>query len=93
METQFITIQVSAPKYWGFQYRVPTMYAINTSSDNLVQELKTHMKNFFSSHNLQELKEGVDKLDLHIHHNIQQFDTVVYACYHPTEDQAEEKKN
>jgi hypothetical protein len=69
------------------------MYAINTSSEYLVQHLKTHMKNFFSSHNLQELKEGIDKLDLHIHHNIQQSDKVVYACYHPLVDQAEKKKN
>lgn len=82
MENQFITIQVSAKTYWGFQYKVPIIYAMNVSSEILVKELKTNMKNFFSTHNLQELKEGIDKLDLHIHHNIQQSDTIIYACCH-----------
>lgn len=86
MENKFITIQVSAPIYWGFQYKIPLMYAMNTSSSDLTQELKTHMKNFFNSHNLQELKEGVDKLDFHIHHTIQEDDTIIYACCHPVEE-------
>lgn len=47
METHFITIQVSAPTYWGFQYKVPLDYAISVTPESLAKETQTHMKNFF----------------------------------------------
>lgn len=82
MENQFITLQVSAKIYWGYQYKVPLMYSLSVTSETLIHELKIHMKNFFSSHNLEELKEGVDKLNLHIHQEINTHSTVVYVCSH-----------
>jgi hypothetical protein len=82
METQFITIQVSAKTYWGFKYKVPMIYALNVTSETLAKETQIYMKNFFDLHNLQELKEGVDKLNLHIHSSISETDTIVYACDH-----------
>jgi hypothetical protein len=82
METQFITIQVSAKTYWGFQYKVPLVYALSVTRASLAKETQTHMKNFFETHNLQELKDGIDKLHLHIHQEILPTDTVVYACNH-----------
>jgi hypothetical protein len=82
METHFITIQVSAQTYWGFQYNVPLCYALSVTPESLVKETTTHMKNFFETHNLQELKDGVDKLNLHFHQAITQSDSVVYLCNH-----------
>lgn len=81
MET-FITIQVSAKIYWGFKYMVPRDYALNATPESLATETQTYMKNFFEQHNLQELKDGVDKLNLHFHQNISPTDTVVYVCDH-----------
>ena len=83
METHFITIQVSAPTYWGFQYKVPLDYAISVTPESLAKETQTHMKNFFETHNLQELRDGVDLLNLHFHQAITPSDTVVYLCDHP----------
>lgn len=83
METQFITLQVSAPIYWGFQYKVPLVYAISVSMETLIKELQAHMKHFFSTHNLLELRDGVDKLHLHTHQTIiSHTDNVIYLCNH-----------
>ena len=82
MVERFITLQVSAKIYWGFQYKVPLEYALNVTPESLAKETQTHMKNFFDTHNLQELKEGVDKLHLCIHGEINELDTIVYVCDH-----------
>jgi hypothetical protein len=82
MDTEFITIQVSAPKYWGYKYKVPRVYALNVSKEVLIQELKIHMKNFFNANNLQELKEGIDTLNLHFDQDILPNHNVIYACCH-----------
>jgi len=82
METEFITIQVSAPKYWGYQYKIPRVYALNVSKEVLIQELKMNMKNFFNVHNLLELKDSIDTLKLHFHQDILPHNTLVYACSH-----------
>jgi hypothetical protein len=86
MEINFITIQVSAPKYWGFRYKVPLEYALSVTKETLVLELKLYMKNFFNTHNLQELKDGVDELNLHFHQDILPYQTIIYVCVsHNTE--------
>ena len=82
METQFITIQVSAPIYWGFQYKIPLEYALSVTHDTLIKETLNYMKNFFNNHNLRELKEGLDNLDFCIHQTIQSTDTIIYLCSH-----------
>ena len=92
METHFIIIQVSAPIYWGFQYNIPLDYALSVTSDTIAKETKQYMKNFFHSHHLEELKEGVDKLNLCLHSDIQPNDTIVYIC-HCTDTHVDEEKN
>lgn len=80
-ETHFITIQVSAPLYWGFKYKIPRQYVLNTKHEDLINELKQYMTNFFTTHNLVELAEGVSKLNLCIHQNLLKLDfDVIYAC-------------
>jgi hypothetical protein len=86
METHFIIIQVSAKTYWGFQYKVPLIYALNISQESLARETQMYMKNFFDIHNLEELKQGVDNLNLHIHNPILSTDKVIYACDHDHTD-------
>lgn len=93
MDPVFITIQVSAPTYWGYKYQVPRQYALNVDHQNLIQELKTHMKNFFKLHNLMSLSEGVDNLHLHIHQKIEPHHSVVYACCHHKTDKHNEQKH
>ena len=80
MDIKFITLQISARIYWGYQYKVPYEYAISVSKEALIEEIKIDMKNFFTVHNLEELKEGVDNLHLHIHQDIQSSQEVVFVC-------------
>lgn len=79
MENHFITLQVSAEKYWGFLYKVPIEYANNIDKDILVKELKTYMENFFHFHNLLELKDGVKELKLSIESIVS---PITYVCNH-----------
>ena len=79
---KILTIQVSAPIYWGFRYKVPIDYALSVVQTVLEKEIKDDMKRFFSLHNLEELKDGVDKLNLHFHQTISKDDDIVYICDH-----------
>ena len=83
-DTKFVIIQVSTPLFWGFRYRVPLDYALSVTNDSLAVEVKTYMKNFFELHNLQELKDKVDRLNLCLHQQIKYSDTIVYICDHST---------
>ena len=51
------------------------------SEKDIIEEMKVFMKTFFKIHNLEELKEGVDKLNLHIHQKITIGETI-YLCNH-----------
>ena len=82
METQFITIKISDPIYWGFTYKIPLEYALSVEKQVIVEEMKKYMKNFFASHNLINLQEGVDKLNLHLHQEITNTNTEIYICTH-----------
>ena len=79
---KLINITVSDPIYWGFTYKIPLDYAMNVNKDILVDEMKQYMKNFFGSYGLVYLQEGIDKLNLHLHNDIKETDTVVYMCTH-----------
>ena len=81
MDTPFIIIQVSAPIFLGFQYKIPIEYALSVTSDTISKEIKQYMKNFFHLHNLEELVEKIDKLNLCLHSDIQPNDTLVYICH------------
>ena len=81
----FITIQLSAKIYWGYQYKIKKNRINMMSRDEIIAEVKTSMKNFFTvPYDLFLLREGVDKLELHFHGN-DPFDnnsTIVYLCDH-----------
>lgn len=81
MIEQYTKVQVSAKHYWGFNVDFPNSRLMRMSKDDIVRELVEIMKIFFESHNLLELKEGVDQLDWHIHQNIVPGQTI-YVCAH-----------
>ena len=51
------------------------------SEKDIIEEMKVFMKTFFKIHNLEELKQGVDNLNLHIHGKITIGETI-YLCDH-----------
>jgi hypothetical protein len=77
----YTILQISAPIYWGFQHEIPNSRLEGMKDDELVTEVKNAMKTFFHIHNLLELKEGVDKLELHIHQK-RIPGQVIYLCNH-----------
>lgn len=91
--THFITLQVSAQKYWGYRYKVPMQYALSVTNETLIQELKISMRNFFELHNLLELRDGLKNLNLHIDGCVQHKNTVIFACDHRHEQNTALKKN
>lgn len=52
------------------------------TSDEIIKEIKIYMKNFFETHNLYILKQGVDNLKLHIHEDISNDKNIIYLCNH-----------
>ena len=82
MSEDFITIQISAKIYAGFQYKIPKEIINNMTAEEIIKEVKVYMKNFFTNpHDLYLLREGIDKLELHIHDNIP-YNTIIYLCDH-----------
>jgi hypothetical protein len=77
----YTKVQISAPTYWGFNIDFPNNKIITMSEKDIIEETKVLMKKFFKIHNLEELKEGVDKLNLHIHQTIIIGETI-YLCDH-----------
>jgi hypothetical protein len=74
-------VQISAPTYWGFNIDFPNNKIIRMSEKDIIEEMKVFMKTFFKIHNLEELKQGVDNLNLHIHGKITIGETI-YLCDH-----------
>ena len=83
-EIDFITIQISAKIYSGFQYKIPKDIINKMSEEEIIVETKTYMKNFFNNNNLYILKDGIDTLQLHFHDTIPIKDdiTIIYLCDH-----------
>jgi len=74
-------LQISAKTYWGFRVDISKEDISFLTIDEIILHVKNQMKSFFKLHNLLELKEGVDNLNLHIHnYDIQ--DPVIYLCDH-----------
>jgi hypothetical protein len=83
MSEDFITIQISAKIYAGFQYKIPKEIINNMTSEEIIKEVKIHMKNFFTNpYDLYLLREGIDKLELHIHDDIPYNRPIIYLCDH-----------
>jgi len=76
---KYTKIQISAKTYWGFSIDIPDRRLINMNETEIIEEIKSLMKIFFSLYNLQDLKEGVDFLNLHIHQDIVPGRTI-YVC-------------
>lgn len=74
-------IQISAKIYWGFQVNISKDLLRTMKVDDIIIHVKNKMKSFFKTHNLLELQEGVDNLNLHIH-NFNIKDPVIYLCDH-----------
>ena len=49
---------------------------------DIINEIKSIMKTFFLLHGMEELKEGVDKLNLHIHDRPTSLGQTIYVCDH-----------
>ena len=51
--------------------------------EEIINQIKINMKKFFSNpHDLYILKDGVDKLKLHIHDEIKDTNNIIYLCDH-----------
>jgi hypothetical protein len=74
-------LQISAKIYWGFQVNISKDLLSSMLIDDIIIYVKNEMKIFFKTHNLLELQEGVDNLNLHIH-NFNIKDPVIYLCDH-----------
>jgi len=77
----YTKIQVSAKTYWGFSIYIPNKKLSLMNENEIVEEIKNKMITFFKNHNLEELKEGVNNLNLHIHEPIS-FGQTIYVCDH-----------
>jgi hypothetical protein len=77
--TDFTKVQISAKIYWGFSVDFDNKRLKNMGKKDIINEIKLFMKSFFHIHNLEELKEGIDKLNLHIHQDIILGQTI-YVC-------------
>lgn len=77
----FTKIQVSAKTYWGFNIEIPNNKLYLMTNNEIVEQIKKEMISFFKKHNLEELKEGVNNLNLHIHGPIS-FGDIIYVCDH-----------
>ena len=83
MKDDFITFQISAKLYAGFQHKIPFIIAKTMTHEEIINQIKINMKKFFSNpHDLYILKDGVDKLKLHIHDEIKDTNNIIYLCDH-----------
>lgn len=73
--------QVSTPTYWGFRLQFESDKLDFMSNNDIIEDIKKHMKAVFRSLNLEDLYEGVDNLDLHIEEPIIK-NQVNFVCDH-----------
>ena len=80
-EIEFMTVQISAKTYTGFQYKIPKDIFNNMIFDEIVKETKDYMKLFFKQNNLYLLAEGIDNNgELHFHDDIPYNRDIIYLC-------------
>ena len=77
----YTTVQISAKIYWGFNIEIPNFKIVTMSDKDIIDEIENFMKTFFKIHGLDELTEGIDKLNLHIHDRPPLGQTI-YVCDH-----------
>ena len=79
--TDFTKVQISAKIYWGFNIKISNNKIIIMSEQEIIEEIKNSMKIFFKIHGLEELKQGIEKLNLHIHDR-PALGQIIYVCDH-----------
>ncbi len=78
---EFITVKVRARPYSGFEYKIPKNICYKMSSQEIIKEVKTYIKNFFTNpYDLPFLREGIDKIEFHIHDDIPYNRPIIYLC-------------
>ena len=84
MTNDFITLQVSDSIYWGYKYKITKKHLLNTSTNELIDEVKKNMEYFFNSNNLLELAEKLYDLQLHFCDEIKkdEIKKIYYLCSH-----------
>ena len=81
MSSEFITVQISAKLFAGFQHKIAKEVINKMSVAEIIDEVKIHLKNFFSfPFDLYLLREKVDDLQLHIHDDIPFNRPIIYLC-------------
>lgn len=75
-----ITIQVSAPYYWGFRCLLDINEIKQMSDEEITNYVKKEMEIFFKSNNLLDLYDGVKQLKLHIHDKNIYENNILYIC-------------
>ena len=80
MNDEYITIQIDAGIYKGFQHKMKLVIYRALSSQEVVYVIKNIMKSFFNQHNLYLLEKGVDELKLHFHDDIPHNRPIIYLC-------------
>lgn len=68
--------QISDKLFWGYRMRVDLMYVDDI--DAVVKIMKLDMKKFFIEHNLLELADKSQALQLHCHANSQSIRAILY---------------
>ena len=82
-QSEFITVQISAKVYAGFQYKIPKDIFNTMNIGEIINEITVYMKNFFKTHNLYLLERGVDEMSgLHFHDDIPYNRDIIYLCDH-----------
>ena len=80
--SNYTKIQISAKIYWGFNIEILNNTLKTMSDQDIVNEIKSSMKTFFLFYGMEELKEGVNKLNLHIHNRPISLGETIYVCDH-----------
>lgn len=78
---EYTKVQISAKIYWGFNIEISNDRLITMTKPEIIDEIKSFMKTFFEIYNLEELKNGIGLLNLHIHEDIIIGQTI-YVCDH-----------
>ena len=81
---QYITFQLSCKLYSGFQYKIDNEKIDFMTDEDIINDIKTKLKDILHTYNLEILKEGVDSLKLHLHDDFrnEKCARIIYICDH-----------
>lgn len=85
-----VLFQISHDIYWGFQFRIPSMEFDNLTEGEIIERVittaKAKMTEFFNTHNLLQLRDKVNSLELGMHYNnlrqVINSGNTVFVCGH-----------